>query len=204
MKIERKSDQPVSEEHCKAATGRSLAEWFAAMDAAGGIALGRRELGRWLQEQKVDAWWGATINCEYEIARGEREKDGHARGYTICATKSVKADPARCYAMFTRAAELNRWFGSGHGADLIDGGVWQNADGNRATVKKLNADKWLKLLWEAPELTLPTPVEIKFPATGPKTTITITIDRLQTRAEADGYRRAWGEALDRLKPLLEA
>lgn len=204
MKIERRSDQPVSDAHCQAATGKSLQQWFAAMDAAGGIALGRRELGRWLTEQKADPWWVATINCEYEIARGEREKDGHARGYTICATKSVKADPTRCYDWFTRAVELDRWFGPGHSGDLADGGTWQNADGNRATVKKLNPGKWLKVVWEAPELTVPTPVEIKFPASGNKTTVTITIDRLQTRAEADGYRRAWGEALDRLKGLIEA
>jgi hypothetical protein len=32
----------------------------------------------------------------------------------------------------------------------------------------------------------------------------IGIDRLQTRAEADGYRRAWIHALDRLKAHLEA
>jgi hypothetical protein len=31
----------------------------------------------------------------------------------------------------------------------------------------------------------------------------VSIERLQTRAEADGYRRAWSEALDRLKGLLE-
>ena len=28
-------------------------------------------------------------------------------------------------------------------------------------------------------------------------------DRLQTRADADGLRRAWGEALDRLKSAVE-
>jgi hypothetical protein len=32
----------------------------------------------------------------------------------------------------------------------------------------------------------------------------IAIERLQTRAEADGYRRAWSEALDRLKATVEA
>jgi hypothetical protein len=32
----------------------------------------------------------------------------------------------------------------------------------------------------------------------------ISIDRLQTRAEADGYRQAWGEALNRLKATVEA
>jgi uncharacterized protein YndB with AHSA1/START domain len=72
-------------------------------------------------------------------------------------------------------------------------------DGNRATVKKVNPGKNIRLVWEDEALTLPAPVEIKFAPSGAKCTVMVTIDRLQTRAEADGYRRAWGEALDRLK-----
>jgi len=32
----------------------------------------------------------------------------------------------------------------------------------------------------------------------------IANERLHRRAEVDGYRRAWGEALDRLKARVEA
>ncbi|HEU4778261.1 MAG TPA: hypothetical protein VFS58_00115 [Steroidobacteraceae bacterium] len=39
---------------------------------------------------------------------------------------------------------------------------------------------------------------------GEKCTVMVSIERLQTRAEADGYRRAWGDALDRLKARVEA
>jgi hypothetical protein len=49
-----------------------------------------------------------------------------------------------------------------------------------------------------------TPVEIKFQPSGAKTTVMVTHDRLQTREEADGLRRAWGAALDKLKTLSEA
>ena len=52
-------------------------------------------------------------------------------------------------------------------------------------------------------LTMPAPMEIKFAASGAKCSVMVTIDRLQTRAEADGLRRAWGEALERLKATLE-
>jgi len=72
-----------------------------------------------------------------------------------------------------------------------------------ATVRKVNPGKSIRLLWQDPGLTMPTPVEIKFAPAGARTTVMVTIDRLQTRAEADGYRRAWGEALDRLKGILE-
>ena len=204
MKVELKSDQVVGEDSCKAATGKSLSEWFALMDARGGVALGRRELGQYLfAEMKVDPWWSATINCEYEVARNQLEKDGKARGYTVCATKTIKADPNACYAPFSSAKDMDRWFGSGHSLDLGDGGKLANADGNRATVKKANPGKTIRLTWEDTGLTIPTPVEIKFAPAGAKTTVMVTIDRLQTRAEADGYRRAWGEALDRLKAVVE-
>ena len=204
MKVELKSEHAVGEDSCKAATGKSLSEWFALIDARGGPALGRREIGQWLYaEMKVDIWWSGTINCEYEVARQQLEKDGKARGYTICATKTIKADPNACYSAFSSAAELNRWFGADHQLDLKDGGKLSNADGNQASVKRVNPGKTIKMIWEDAGLTLATPVEIKFAASGAKTTVTVTIDRLQTRAEADGYRRAWGEALDRLKALIE-
>ena len=68
----------------------------------------------------------------------------------------------------------------------------------------MNAGKNIRLIAEDEGLTLPTPVEIKFEGKGDKCTVMVSIERLQTRAEADGYRRAWGEALERLKAHLEA
>jgi hypothetical protein len=52
-------------------------------------------------------------------------------------------------------------------------------------------------------LSLATPVEVKFTPNGAKCTVMVAIERLQTRAEADGYRHAWGAALERLKTTLE-
>ncbi|MFO1494834.1 MAG: SRPBCC domain-containing protein [Lysobacterales bacterium] len=204
MKVVRKADHEVGEDTARTQTGKSLSEWFALIDAQGGPDLGRREIGQWLYaEMKLDPWWSATINNEYELARGVREKDGTPRGYTICATKTIKADAARCYAEFADASAWDGWFGSGHVLELRDGGSLTNDDGNRATIKKVNPAKNLRLIWDDADLTVPTPVEIKFSPTGAKTTVMVTIDRLQTRAEADGYRRAWGEALDRLKQRIE-
>ena len=45
---------------------------------------------------------------------------------------------------------------------------------------------------------LPPPVEIKFEGKADKCTVMVSIERLQNRAEADGYRRAWMEAVERL------
>ena len=205
MKVERKADHAVSDSSCKSATGKSLAEWFKALDKHGGVALGRRTLSNWLMaDEKIEPWWSSTIVSEYEIARGDLAKDGKPKGYSICPTKSVKASAKDCYAAFASPKALDAWFGPKHELDLREGGHWRNADGNRATIKKVNAGKNIRFIAEDEGLTLPTPVEIKFEGKGDKCTVMVSIERLQTRAEADGYRRAWGEALDRLKATVEA
>lgn len=204
MKVERKADHAVSESSCKSATGKTLAEWFKALDKHGGVALGRRNLSKWIEhEHEVELWWATTITNEYEIARGDLAKDGKPKGYSICPTKSIKASPKDCYAAFATAKALDGWFGPKHEVDMRDGGQWCNGDGNRATINKVNAGKNIRLLAEDEGLTLPTPVEIKFTPNGANCTVMISIERLQTRAEADGYRHAWGEALDRLKASIE-
>jgi len=205
MKVERKSDHAVSEASCKGATGRTLAEWFKALDRHGGIELGRRALSNWLMEEsKVEPWWSSTIVNEYEIARGDFARDGKPRGYSICPTRSINASASDCYAAFATAKALDRWFGPKHDVDLREGGHWRNADGNRASIKKARPGKNIRLIAEDEGLTLPTPVEIKFEGMGDKCTVMVSIERLQTRAEADGYRHAWSDALTRLKAVLEA
>src|SRR5687768_2094651 len=131
MKVERKSDHAVSDTSCKSATGKSLAEWFKAPDGHGGVALGRRTLTHWLMDDlKIDPWWSSTIVNEYEIARGELAKDGKPKGYSICPTKSIKANAKVCFEAFTTAKALDAWFGPKHDVAMRDGGHWRNADGN--------------------------------------------------------------------------
>jgi uncharacterized protein YndB with AHSA1/START domain len=140
--------------------------------------------------------WHGLLDGRGGLPLGRREIGNWLGG-------ELKVDPAACYAAFASAAALDGWFGPGHDVEIADGGYWRNADHNRATVRKATPGKTIRLLWEDEGLTFPTPVEIKFAPGGAKTTVMVTIDRLQTRAEADGYRRGWGEALDRLKATLE-
>jgi uncharacterized protein YndB with AHSA1/START domain len=205
MKVERRADHAVSDTSCKSATGKTIAEWFKALDSHGGVALGRRTLSHWLMdEHEVDPWWSSTLVAEYEIARGDLAKDGKPKGYSICPTKSIKANAQICFAAFADAASMNAWFGPKHVVELREGGHWRNGDGNKAVIRKVNAGKNIRLIAEDEGLTLPTPVEIKFEGKGDKCTVMVSIERLQTRAEADGYRRAWGDALDRLKAMIES
>lgn len=204
MKIELRADHTIDDATARRETGRTLGEWFAILDTFGGPAKGRRELGNHLYaDHKVDIWWVSAINVAYEAHHGVVEKDGKGKGYTICATKTVKAAPEACQALLADTAAFDRWLGSGHRGDVVDGGRLENADGNRATIRKVNPNKVMRLVWEQPEAGAGTPVEIKLQPAGAKTTVMVTHDRLQTREEADGFRRAWGVALDRFKAAVE-
>jgi len=204
MQVKLESQHPETEEAVRAATGKGWEEWFAVLDAKGGPSLGRRAINLFLYDEcKVDAWWCATLNIRYEAARGVVEKDGRPKGYTICATKTIAAPLEAVYARWASGPALSEWFGAGTVADVADGGAYRNADGDTGTFKRVRAGKDLRFTWEnaahAPSL-----VDVLFQDKGKgKTGVQVTHDRLQTRAEADGLRAAWGEALDRLKALAE-
>ena len=113
MRIDCRSDHAL--DTVVAATGKTFADWFGQIDAWGGAPLGRREISqRLLETHKIDPWWIATINVEYEHTRGLKEKDGRAKGYTICATKSIKAAASTCYDAFADVTMLDRWLGPDH------------------------------------------------------------------------------------------
>jgi len=205
MQVKLESQSPVNDQAAKAATGKTLKEWFEALDQRGGPAQGRRAINDWLfGECKVDPWWCSTINIEYEAARGVVEKDKRPKGYTICATKTIAAPLELVYNAWSDPKQLDKWFGAKNKADVKDGGTFSNADGDQGTYKRVRANKDLRFLWEGASYTPGSIVDVVFQDKGKgKTYVQITHDRIQTRAEADGLRAGWGEALDKLKAQLE-
>jgi uncharacterized protein YndB with AHSA1/START domain len=205
MKIEFAPEQDMSEEALRARTGKGWEEWYAALDAHGGPALGRRALNEHIYGQPgVDAWWTATLVQEYEVARGVVEKDGRPKGYTVCSTKTINAPVGRVFAAFASADALDRWLGTGHQLDFQVDGRLANADGNTGTFKKIRPDKDLKLFWEHPGLTPGTTVEVLFQSKGAdKCGLVLNHERIARRDEADGLRAAWSRAFDALKGAVE-
>lgn len=203
MQVNLKAEHPLTE--VKAATGKTWEEWFSILDKRGGIAKGRRDIGNFLYgECKLDAWWSATINVEYEAARGVVEKDGRPKGYMICVTKTIAAPVDKAYEAWATPESLNDWFSKKNKAEVTDGGRYSNADGDTGLFKRVRKNKDLRFTWENPAHTSATLVDIVFQDKGKgKTGVMITHDRIQKREEADGLREGWAQALDRLKSLLE-
>lgn len=206
MQYKLETEQPLTDATCKAATGRSLKEWYALLDEQDMLKQGRRKATWWLMEQGVkDAWWMTTIAVEYERHKGQLKKDGLYEGYGICATKTIAAPLAVVYSAWTDGATLSKWFGLGTQADVRDGGGYSNKDGDQGSYLRVRENKDLRLTWENPAFSSKSLVDVTFEDKGKgKTLVMANHSRIQTRPEADGLRSAWGAAQDKLKELLEA
>ncbi len=205
MKVEYKSDFPVTDAACKSSTGRTLKQWYQALDARG-ENLQRRDTVQWLYgEMPREAWWSTTVWVEYERSKGiVNKKDGRIEGYNICVTKTIMASVEEVCSAFTQPAVLGKWFGTGTKATVQDGGSFEDKDGNSGNYLRVRPNKDLRFTWMGSGSETPTQVDVAFADKGKgKTGITLTHNRIQTRAEADGLRAAWSAAFDRLKLHLE-
>lgn len=204
MKYKLEADHPVTNEAAKAATGKTLDEWYKELDAHNGVKLGRRGVNMYISEQKVDPWWCTTIAVEYERHHDQRKKDGLFEGYFICSTKTITASPADVYATWAGSDGLSKWFGPATKAEVRDRGTFENKDGDRGTYLRVRANKDLRFSFENPLFSSASQVDVQFQDKGKgKTGLLVNHARIQTRAEADAVRAAWAEALDRLKAECE-
>jgi uncharacterized protein YndB with AHSA1/START domain len=204
VKVNNKSDFPVTDAACKKATGKTLKQWFGELDKINGLEKGRRLGVQHLYEQHKDAWWATTIYVEYEAHHGVKKKDGMPEGYSICVTKSIKAPVAQVYKTWTDAAKFTKMFGDGGKQIVKEGGTISCKSGCKGTFTRVRADKDLRFTWEHEGCTSPMQVEVMFQDNKGKCLMNVMTSRIQTRDEADGLRGAWSDALDRLKEMCES
>jgi len=193
MNVELKPDFEINDASCKADTGRTLGEWFVWMDA-NHAGKGRRDLIRLIYDEigqvKGDVWWPTTIWVEYGASKGIVKKDGLAEGYTICSTKTIAAPVDAIYALMAGSAK--------------EGDAYSDPDGNSGQWLRLRPGKDVRLSWKTAGVETGTLVDCTFVDKGKgKTLVTLTHSKIQSRAEADGLRNAWGGFFTDLKAGLE-
>lgn len=204
MNVNLTADFPITEEACQAETGKTITEWIAALEVQGEISRKRREAISWLYDgvgRGKDVWWPTTIWVEKERRGGVVQKDGRAEGYTICSTKTIAAPVEAVYAAWIGEGPAKWW---GEEPTAAEDASISDAKGNQATAIRVRENKDLRYKWQTAGEGDITVFDVTFVDKGKgKTLVTLTHQRLQTREEADGLRRAWGEAFDRLKKVLE-
>ena len=204
MKVNHVSDFQVTDSVCKKSTGKTLAQWFKELDALDGLKIGRRECTQHIYAQHADPWWPTTIYVEYESHHHVKKKDGLAEGYSICATKSIAVPVAKAYQIWTNAAHFAALFGDGGTQDVKEGGEIACKAGCRGKFTRVRPGKDLRFSWEHKGCTAPMQVDVQFQDNKGKCLMNVMTSRIQTRAESDGLRNAWADALNRFKSICES
>jgi uncharacterized protein YndB with AHSA1/START domain len=175
----------VSEEAMLSRTGRSLAEWFAMLDAWGAADRTHTEIARWLRDVNgVDGWWSQTVTVGYERAKGRRVLHQTAAGFSVGVTRTVAASEDAVRAMFADPARRALWLAGG---PMAANGGYRGPRG-RYDWTDPPSKVWVDLV----------------PKAGGKTSVTVTHEGLPGADAAAAMKQSWRAALDRLKAVLAA
>jgi uncharacterized protein YndB with AHSA1/START domain len=173
----------ISSEAVKAKTGKTWAEWFAILDAAGAKKMSHKEIVAVLGEQQgVGDWWQQMLTVGYEQARGLREKHQKPEGYQVSASKTMAVPVEALFKAWHDARARKKWL-----ADPI-------------TISKATPGKSLRLKWGDGRTSVDVNLYVKGET---KSQVTVQHSKLKNAKEAAAMKKFWGEALNALKAILE-
>ena len=173
----------VGSDAVQAKTGKTWAEWFAVLDAAGAQQMPHPRIARYLaEEQGVPDWWCQMLTVGYEQARGLRAVHEKTDGFAANASKTFAAPAMALYEAWADGERRNRW--------LPDAPL---------NVRKATPGKSLRITWADGSS-----VDANLTARGAdKSQVAIQHSRLPDAETAAQMKAFWGAALERLRILLE-
>lgn len=174
----------MSDEAVKAKTGKIWKEWFAILDSAGATKMTHQEIVKLLNtSHAVGPWWQQMVTVNYEQQRGLRERHEKPGGYQISVSRTISIPLTKLYKAFENQKSRARW--------LAEDGL---------VVRKATANKSLRVTWKDQKTSL----EIDFYAKGDdKSQVVVQHSKLPDAKGATRMKIYWGQALDRLRQLLE-
>jgi len=174
----------ISDAAVRKATGKDRAQWFKILDAFDVKKNGHAAAATHLHDEHAcPPWWSQMVVVEYERERGLRVKHQVSDGFSVSASRVMNVPIARLY---------KAWQGKAVAAWLPDPGF---------AVRTRTANKSMRITWVDGK----THVEANFYAKGEgKSQVTVQHNKLKTEAAAKKMKKYWGEAMDRLKGLMEA
>lgn len=178
-KAAKKKNAPgMSDAAVKAKTGKTWAEWIAALDKAGAKAMSHKEITKLLgNRHKLADWWSQMVTVGYERAKGMRELHQTAKGFNTSVSRTLATgldqlfeawDEARTRGSFLREA---------------------------IAITTRNPGKNMRFAWDKDG----GKVEVRFTAKGPeKAQITIDHMGLANSAAVKRVKTFWADTLEKM------
>jgi hypothetical protein len=173
----------VSSDAVARRTGKSWAEWFALLDAAGATELDHKGIVAVLaQRHGVGPWWQQMVTVAYEQARGKREKHETEEGYQVGVSKTLELPLAKLFRFWAEPAERNKW--------LAD---------DRFSINKATASKSIRARWGRGV----SRIDVDFTDKGAgKSQVTVQHNRIETADAAEQMKAYWAKKIRALEALL--
>ena len=175
----------VSSDAVARRTGKSWAEWFALLDAAGAAELDHKGIVAVLaQRHGVGPWWQQMVTVAYEQARGKNGKQASDDGFQVDLVKTLELPLAKLYRLWAEPSERNKW--------LAD---------DRFSIHKCTASKSIRARWGRGM----SRIDVDFCEKGPsKSQVTVQHNRIETADAAEQMKAYWAKKLGALEALLIA
>ncbi|HEY0462861.1 MAG TPA: hypothetical protein VGC79_01575 [Polyangiaceae bacterium] len=162
----------VSSDAVARRTGKSWAEWFALLDAAGAAQLDHKGIVAVLaQRHGVGPWWQQMVTVAYEQARGKNGNTATDDGFQVDVSKVLELPLAKLFRFWAEPSERNKW--------LAD---------DRFSIHKSTASKSIRASWGRGV----SRIDVDFCEKGPsKSQVTVQHNRIET-SDAAEQMKAYG------------
>ncbi len=167
------------------ATGKNWSQWFSILDKVGARKLPHSEIAHMIgSKYKCPPWWHQMVTVEYERARGLRAKHETASGFHAGRSITVNTSIAKLFDAWQDSSARRRWL--------------KDSD---FTIRKANANKSMRITWGDGT----TNIEAMFYSKGAKRSLlAVDVTKLPNAKAVEQWKSYWGDALVKLKSLLEA
>jgi len=172
----------VSSDAVARRTGKSWAEWFALLDAAGAAELDHKGIVAVLaQRHGVGPWWQQMVTVAYEQARGKNGNAATDDGFQVDVSKVLELPLAKLFRFWAEPAERNKW--------LAD---------DRFSIHKATASKSIRARWGRGV----SRIDVDFCEKGPsKSQVTVQHNRIETSDAAEQMKAYWAKKISALEAL---
>ncbi|MES1174863.1 MAG: hypothetical protein ABUL62_11100 [Myxococcales bacterium] len=173
----------VSSDAVARRTGKSWAQWFALLDAAGAAELDHKGIVAVLaQRHGVGPWWQQMVTVAYEQARGKNGNQAADDGFQVDVVKTLELPLAKLYRFWSEPAERNKW--------LAD---------DRFSIHKATASKSIRARWGRGV----SRIDVDFCEKGPsKSQVTVQHNRIETSDAAEQMKAYWAKKISALEAMI--